>query len=723
MGQCSARPERPEARPGQGNLVVEGFVRYAKEGSSGWTKERHSPHIKRDLHLEVLKGEKPLGTWRGHVYIENCVLQDCLSYIHYKLGMDEFELLANDEDESIYRELFDFENPKRASITRPTTNRAVGDHRSDNTERLMSDDDDANGGSVLVLSPNTTSLRLDGSSGIEPLTIEPLTIEPFETRAHSKEDNGDSSSDEDGEDTMPIAHMSSLGVDNWLGVDQVQLPPIINNNRKHLSTAASSSNNKHSFQQGDKPLLREFVFKRQDFKLDGEANAVVSIAQSTKYIVPKTQQIARTHRGTIRMRGALVEELSDRKKPTCRITFICSMDPDLQEWEQVPPSALSALGGKQRVESFLVNMVNFFDSASNRLMLKFRHLAGANDGEFSWQPMKRTQNELQLGTNVTHRKYGHGIVQSFDMKGRVRVVYDSKEVVDHPSEEKDELKVSVLIGTRVKHKEKGFGTVKAFDESGRVHVKFDNGEMHRYKQAAWKKKMHTVKLVGIGGALGTIKLSWRPSLQLREGMGRVKFAVGVSTRSVLDYILASNTQGSADDLKGGSIIERRIVAKLGANERIVYEDRKMPPPLAPRDFVFKEIWKEVAPQTFVILYETVEHSDVAQKPQTVRGSMYLTGWLLEPLFLEQEAPDGTDHVCRATYQLCIDPKGFVAPEAVDAVRNSLLLGAVTDMRAYFWEQSHAKQNVKITSKFSPEQQQALNVGALKGVPSMANVLT
>ncbi|KAH9258242.1 hypothetical protein BASA81_003291 [Batrachochytrium salamandrivorans] len=470
-------------------------------------------------------------------------------------------------------------------------------------------------------------------------------------------------------------------------------------------TSARGSNAQASAMLREAPLARELIFKRQDFILEstrpGE-RTVVTIAQSCKGYgnIHTLSSSAVTTKGQMKLMGTMVHESAPHYKfktpvPKCTLTFVCSMDAQLADWETdlATAHALGHFGGKAKVERFLVDAQEFFRSKQNRLMLRFRQLAGASLGEMGWKEVERSKNELQLGTNVIHPKYGHGVVQSFDMKGRVKVAYDSKEMINHPPEEKDELKVSVLIGTRVKHRNKGFGTVKAFDESGRVHVKFDNGDFHRYKQAAWKKKMHMVKMIGIGGALGTVKLSWRPIENVREGMGRVKFAVGVTTDAVLAYILESSSVSSADDLKGGAIIERRIVERIGENELIVYEHRKMPPPLASRDFVFSLIWGEVAPKTFVVVMESISRNDLPEQTKTVRGETHLSGWLLEPLYLDRVSADGADHICRLTYQLCIDTKGFVAPDSVEAVRLALLLAAVTDTRAYFWEQSQLKHVV------------------------------
>ena len=441
------------------------------------------------------------------------------------------------------------------------------------------------------------------------------------------------------------------------------------------------------------------IFRRQDFGL-GASKAVV-IAQSVKYNKAKKNTIG-AKRCPIHMIGALIEEFVERKKPRVKLTFLCSVDPDLAQWEEplATETALSWLGGKARVESFLLDALLFFSKPDNKLIQRFRYTAGAATGELDWEEVERSKNELQLGTNVVHPIHGHGVVQSFDMKGRVRVVYDSKLIFDHGVEEKDDLRVTVIIGTRVQHPERGLGTVKAFDEMGRIHVKFENGEMHRYKQEAWKKKMHMVKLMGIGGALNTVRLSWRPFENVREGMGRVKFAVGVSTESVLEYILEANSAQSQDEQKSGTIIDRRVVSVTSSNERIIYEHRKMPPPLTPRDFVFKEIWAEVAPKTFVVVYASTTHPDCPDKPQCVRGEMHLSGWLLEPLYLDEESYDGDDHICRATYQICMDAKGFIAPEAVEAVRLAQLMGAYTDCRAYYSQQSQQKVNKKLKNRQS-----------------------
>jgi len=45
--------------------------------------------------------------------------------------------------------------------------------------------------------------------------------------------------------------------------------------------------------------------------------------------------------------------------------------------------------------------------------------------------------------------------------------------------------------------------------------------------------------------------------------------------------------------------------------------------------------------------------------------------------------------------LCFDPKGFVSPNAVAAVRQAQLLGAVTDVRQKFAKQSEQKARSKI----------------------------
>jgi len=157
----------------------------------------------------------------------------------------------------------------------------------------------------------------------------------------------------------------------------------------------------------------------------------------------------------------------------------------------------------------------------------------------------------------------------------------------------------------------------------------------------------------------------------------------------------------------------------------------MPPPLTPRDFVFTEIWREVAPHTYVVVMESVERPEIAEKvfffvlplsprlcvcvfgrkqsltpvhlffrfpqPGCVRGKIFMSGWLLEPLYLSEEAFDGDDHIAKITFQICMDPRGFVAPDSVVAVRQAQLLGTLTDVRAFFWKSSQAKKDAKIAS--------------------------
>jgi len=438
------------------------------------------------------------------------------------------------------------------------------------------------------------------------------------------------------------------------------------------------------------PAEREIVFQRTEFGI-GESKYVI-VCETTRHKERKQGSV----RATMRMMGVLVEDLADekRKKNRVRVTFVASFDPELTANEVAIASedALSAFGGKDRVLNFLDSLREFFSSEVSMLIQRFRNIAASGIGEMAWEEVERSKNELQLGTNVQHPSFGHGIVQSFDMKGRVKVVFDSGEARDFTPEEKDDLRVAVQIGTRVSHPTRGTGTVKQFDEKGRVHVKFDNGEYHRYKQPAWKKKMHTYKLMGIGGALGTVKLSWRPFEGVREGMGRVRFAVGVSTAEVLEYILDYK-----EDAKSGNVLERRVLEKISDSQRVIYEHRNMPAPLTPRDFVFTEIWREVAPHTFVVVTESVERADVPEKPGCVRGKMYMSGWLIEPLYLSEEAYDGDDHIAKITFQLCMDPRGFVAPDAVAAVRQAQLLGTLTDVRAFFWKNSHAKKDAKIAS--------------------------
>ena len=138
----------------------------------------------------------------------------------------------------------------------------------------------------------------------------------------------------------------------------------------------------------------------------------------------------------------------------------------------------------------------------------------------------------------------------------------------------------------------------------------------------------------------------------------------------------------------------------------------MPPPLTPRDFIFTEIWREVAPHTFVVVTESVDRADIAEKPGCVRGKIYMSGWLLEPLYLSEEAFDGDDHIAKITFQICMDPRGFVAPDAVAAVRQAQLLGTLTDVRAFFWKNSQMKKDAKIASNNRKSKRQSFLSGAI-----------
>jgi hypothetical protein len=460
------------------------------------------------------------------------------------------------------------------------------------------------------------------------------------------------------------------------------------------------------------PKEREIVFQRTEYGI-GDSKFVL-IGETVRYKERKPN----TTRATMRMMGLLVAAVPDAKKPALptsttrtRVTFVASFDPELAPDEEAlaKETALSAFGGKDRVLDFLEGLREFFASDVSVLIQRFRNIAASATGENGWQDVERSKNELQLGTNVQHPLLGHGIVQSFDMRGRVKVKYDSGEERDHTQEEKDDLRVAVQIGTRVQHPTRGMGTVKQFDERGRVHVKFDDGEYHRYKQEAWKKKMHLVKLMGIGGALGTVKLSWRPFEGVREGQGRVKFAVGVTTSEVLEYILDYR-----EDAKSGNVLERRVIHKISDTQRVIYEYRNMPSPLTPRDFIYSEVWREVAPHTYVVVMESVERDDIPEKPGCVRGKIYMSGWLLEPLYLSEEAFDGDDHIAKITFQICIDPRGFVAPDSVAAVRQAQLLGTLTDVRAFFWKNSKAKQNARIASNRKSKRLSFLAPGAIGG---------
>jgi len=707
---CAASQSAPGPA---GNLLVDGFMRYTS-GTQGWQRVKIRSGRK-ELHIETYPADEPLGTWRGNVTLDGVTLDDVLSYVKYKLGPDNFELLANDEDEWIFRELFDF----KEAADGKHSHKYVGDHRGETAERME--------GGMAVMDPRKTALSRSEIRQNVSRTLDSPKSMPISTIAEgdvpplglgSKDDDSGSSSDE--EDVHPARETETSEPINDIAGALENGEGSSRNTTWHArlfssksgtinGTAGSVSARTSKTKETEFPAPREIIFKRQDFGL-GTSKAVV-IAQSIKY--NKQKNMIGAKRCTAHMIGALIEEFVERKRPRVKLTFLCSIDPELAEWEKklATPDALSVLGGKQRVESFLLDCLQFFSVADNKLIQRFRYTASAGPGEMDWEDVERDKNELQLGTNVQHPKHGHGVVQSFDMKGRVRVVYDSKEIVDHPPEEKDDLRVAVIIGTRVQHPERGYGTVKAFDETGRIHVKFDNGEMHRYKQEAWKKKMHLVKLMGIGGALGTVKLSWRPIENVREGMGRVKFAVGVSTEAVLEYLLEANSTHTEEEQKSGMIIERRVVQVISGHERIIYEHRRMPQPLNPRDFVFKEIWEEVAPKTYAVVYQSVVRPDIPEKPNCVRGEYILSGWLLEPLYLDEEAYDGEDHVCRITFQMCVDVKGFIAPEAVDAVRSAQLLGALTDCRAYFWNQSQQKANKKLKQSRQSKRMDALNVDA------------
>jgi len=153
--------------------------------------------------------------------------------------------------------------------------------------------------------------------------------------------------------------------------------------------------------------------------------------------------------------------------------------------------------------------------------------------------------------------------------------------------------------------------------------------------------------MGIGGALGTVKLSWRPFEEsgVREGQGRVKFAVGVTTQDCLEFVWDYN-----EDSKSGNVLERQILEQVGENERIIYERRKFPEPMQPREFVLREVRCEVAPNTFVVVSQSVKRASVPETQGVVRGEIFLSGWLLEPLYLSEESL-GDDHITKITVRL------------------------------------------------------------------------
>ncbi len=463
---------------------------------------------------------------------------------------------------------------------------------------------------------------------------------------------------------------------------------------------------------------RDFVIYRSVFKLG--INRVCIVAESCNHKLAKKIDDD-TVRGTVNLMGILIEELEDEerkkminytaieanaandpdalinakrqlKEPLSRITFLISLSPKFspEELSKLQERDISYLLGEAKVREIVDGARAYFELEENKSFVKFRALAAAPIGEMGWIAQEKSKTDLQLGTNIKHSTHGHGVVRAFDMKGRIHVAYDNGEIVKHEPNEKDTLHVAVQISTRVTHPTRGAGTVKQFDETGRIHVKFDNGEYHRYKQPAWKKKMHEYKLLGTGGALETITLAYRDFEESREKQGRVKFAVGVSTREVLGYLLDYE-----EDAKTGNIIKNEIVEEKNPFHRIRYQQRKMPPPLTDRDFVYDEMWREVAPLTYIIINKSVEHE--AKKSVlagVVRGMILLSGYLIEPLFTE----DGKDHIAQITYMLCLDPQGFIPPDAVAGIRTGQLLGAVTDMRAHFWRRTQQMKSVHVVNR-------------------------
>ena len=172
-----------------GNLLVDGFLRYVHMASQGWSRVKPESGRK-ELHLEVYSTEEPLGTWRGFVVLDGVSLEDVLSFVKYKLGADNYELLENDEEEYIFRELFDFKDSEGE-------NKFAGDHRGETAERME--------GGGLIQDPrrtNLASLKIDKSQPA-PLTNvveEETNQENAPSTTAQIAQNGDSGSEDEEED-------------------------------------------------------------------------------------------------------------------------------------------------------------------------------------------------------------------------------------------------------------------------------------------------------------------------------------------------------------------------------------------------------------------------------------------------------------------------------------------------------------------------------------------
>lgn len=391
-----------------------------------------------------------------------------------------------------------------------------------------------------------------------------------------------------------------------------------------------------------------------------------------------------------------------------------------------PDAKLEITLGGSRVLTQVESARRYFDDPKSIWAEQLYRLLSARNGEFGFQGVEAVQvgeERLQPGTHVTNRQFGHGIIKMFDLMGRVHVQYDSgEEHVYTPDEVTHELSAAVEVGTRVRHPERGLGTVKRFDaEEGKIHVLFDSGEYHRYNSESWKEK---IRVENQGRAYANVQLSKCPQVEM-EGITkgsnihlhagvrapaimqkratltgtmkrhqtltpmptieaeaqRISFVIQASATDILDYI-AHHTE----DAKVGSIAEEHTLKEYSDRHRTMYQRVHYPQGLNDRDFIYDSFWQEVDEDTYLVVEKSTEFKDVPPKPNVVRATIVIRGYLLEPLYdsRDSECVGSDELMTRVTYLTCVEPNGMVPPKVVAAQNRTELLGALTDMRSYFW---------------------------------------
>ena len=570
-------------------------------------------------------------TWKVCLELPGVNLQDALLYCKFRLGEECFN--RGPVGTRSFNEIFDLQ-PLRRSISRKSSN-ADPNLRS-KAQQIKEDDEDGQ-------------------------TQDELSSSDSDNEQNAVEEEDDLDSDEKDNNSNSNSGEKELDLRKTFAKRFSQFTSSLR--RTSLLSGVTSTRPSTKFQH-DKPRRRKLYFTRHVFEsavvgLDIDTESDQSVEEQVNF----DDDIKRVHLKSLGVHLELFQATASTAK--IRFTYIVAIDPMIEGWENTFLSDIDYAHGKYRAEEFARNTYNFFSDPNYSTLVKpMLHYCLEMIGDHEKWTYKNTES-LGLGALVRHQTSGKGYVDSYDMRGGFKVKYDNLDspTIHQFTEEKEKFQVLLGIGSRVKHPKRGLGTLQSslYDK---LHVRFDShNAVIKYSKNGWAQKLKKVH----GNRIFQLSSCAHP--KVREGIGRVEFTIpDVTPKKLLKKLFEKNETISSTEKD--EVFERRIVKVLDENNRIIWEHRNLPKPLSPRTFLSSEKYSQVS-NSYVVYMECCDDLDAPKEEGgSVRGFKISDGWVFLP---------HSNNSCFVTHTLCVDFSGFVPPETVIAIRDSILIGEALDM--------------------------------------------